>query len=99
VALGEFIAYLATAGALGVVSSVILQLIKRLFPALAEVYAFAASMIAAVVISVAANLLLPMLPSFPPELEQFWPIVVWAAQQIWFYLMEQKPLIAIYRKT
>jgi len=95
--LAEFLAYLAAAGALGAVSSIVLQLIRRLWPALDEVYAFLASMIAAIAISVAANLLLPVLPSFPPEVKQFWPIVVWAAQQIWFYLMN-KAQISIYRR-
>jgi phage-related protein len=91
----EFVQYLATPAALGVVSSMVLQLIRRVWPQIDEGWAFLASVVAAVVISAIAMYLVPLLPTMPPEVEKLWPFVVWFFQQVWYWLMRDRA--AFYR--
>ena len=82
----EWLVWLGSAGALGVISSVVLTVIKLIFPALRDVYAKIASGVIAAIVSALALLLVPFLPQMPLWVEQFWPIVVWAVSQIWYEL-------------
>lgn len=83
----DSIRWLATAGALGIVSTYAVQVIKALFPQVKDKMTVIVSIVAAAVLSIAANLALPYLGTVPPQVEQFWPIVVWAVQQAWYQLI------------
>lgn len=78
----EFVVWLASSAALGAVSSLAFQLLKRAFPTLQDMYAKIGSVIFAAVLSVAAQYAVPLLPELPAWVEQLWPIVVWIWSQI-----------------
>ncbi len=80
----DSIRWLASAGVLGVVSSYIVVAIKAFFPEVQDKVSVIVSIATAAVLAILANLALPHLAQIPPQIEQFWPIVVWAVQQAWY---------------
>ena len=92
VSLENFLVYLANPVALAAVSSLALQVMKRLWPDIEEGKAFFASILCAVAMSVLAMFLLPYTPSLPVEAERLWPFVVWFMQQAWYWLMKDSAL-------
>ena len=82
--LAEFLMWLASAAAPGVVSSVIVDFIKAVWPSVEDKKAAAISIVVALVASAVALALQPYIGDIPPELEQVWPFIVWAVQQIWY---------------
>lgn len=91
----EFIRYIATPGSLGAISSVVLAIVRRVWPEIDEDLAFVASVALAALAYVLASFVLPMLPELPAELELYWPAVVFLMQQIWYWLMKER--VALYR--
>lgn len=81
---GEFIAWLCSSAALGVISSVVLTVIKKVFPSVADNVAKYASGILAAVVSAVALWLAPQLGQVPAWVSTVWPIIVWLAGQIWY---------------
>lgn len=92
----EFLRYVATPAAMGAVSSIVLAIVRRLWPEIQEGLAVVASLLVAVIAYGVAAYLLPLLPQLPPELELYWPAVVYLAQQIWYWLMKDR--VALYRQ-
>ncbi|OQC54968.1 MAG: hypothetical protein BWX54_02090 [Verrucomicrobia bacterium ADurb.Bin018] len=80
----EFVLYLGGGAALGAVSSVLLQGIKRLFPAVKDDVAKIVSVVLAGLIAGLAVAAKPYLSQLPAWVETAWPIVVWLASQIWY---------------
>lgn len=88
----EFVKWLAGTAALGAVSAFALQAIKALWPAVKDDMAKIASVVFAALASVAAQLLLPVVPQLPAEIEQFWPVIVWLwSQVIWGIWLKPEP--------
>ena len=90
----DFVLYLASPAALGVISSLVLQVIRKQWPQIDGQIAFVWSIGMALVFGVGATLLLPNLEQLPPEVEQYWPFVVWFMQQVWYWLMKERDAIA-----
>jgi len=88
----EWVLWLTTSAALGVVSSWILTAIKLAFPAVKDTVAKIASGLLAAVVCGLAIQVVPYLGQVPAWVEQFWPIIVWAASQIWYELTKPKEL-------
>ena len=86
----EFIAWLGTSAALGVMSSIFLTGLKAVIPSLADKTAKIVSVILAGIACVAAVILRPHLANLPPWIEAFWPTLVWVLQQVWFELTKPK---------
>ncbi len=80
----EWVLWLGTSAALGVISSVILTVIKKAFPAVQDKVAVIASVLLAAVVSAVAVLAAPYLDQLPPAVETFWPMIVWVAGQVWY---------------
>ena len=91
----DFVRYIGTPAALGVVSSIVLALMRRVWPNIDEGKAVVGSLLVAVVVYMIAAWLVPILPQLPPQLELYWPAIVYLAQQIWYWLMKDK--ISMYR--
>ena len=82
--LAEFLQWLATAAAPAVVSSLIVDFIKAVWPDVEEKKAAAVSIVVAMLASALALVAQPYIGDIPPELEQVWPLIVWAIQQLWY---------------
>ena len=95
--LEDFLRFLANPVSLGIVSSLALQVLRRLKPAIDERWAFLASVGFAVLAALIGTLLLPLAPTWPAELQVYWPIVVWFFSQVWFWIMKDQ--IALYVST
>jgi len=80
----EFVLWLGSSAALSVVSSLLLTIIRKVFPQIVEKWAIVASVLLAALASIAAMLLKPYLGVLPPFVEQLWPFVVWIVQQLWY---------------
>ena len=87
----QFFVMLASAGGLGIVSSVALTLIKLVFVGLENEYAVLGSVFAATVISMLARAALPFVENIPIEVALYWPPLVWLAQQIWYVVTKAEP--------
>ncbi len=86
----EWVLWLASSAALGVVASYLLTLIKMVFPAVKDTVAKIASGLLAAVICGLAVQILPYLGQVPAWVETYWPILVWAVSQIWYELTKPK---------
>jgi hypothetical protein len=86
----EFLAWLAAPAVLGVLSSFIVTAIKAFWPSVADRVAVLVSIIVAAVLSVGAGLALPYVGRIPPEIAAYWPIVTWAASQLWYELTKKR---------
>jgi hypothetical protein len=86
----EFLAWLAAPAALGIVSSFIVAAIKAFWPTVADRVAVLVSIVVATVLSVGAKFALPYIGSIPPEIVAWWPVVVWAAGQLWYELTKKR---------
>lgn len=84
--LPEFVAFIAGASSLGVVSSILLTLIRLLVPKIDADIAMLSSFFVAVLFSVIARAIMPFVTELPPGVGEYWPAVVWLAQQVWYYL-------------
>ena len=78
----EFVIWLASAAALGVVSSVLVQLIKAVFLAVQDTKAKIVSVLAACALSILAQLAVPFLPEVPAWVDQLFPTIAWLWSQI-----------------
>ena len=87
---GEFVLWLGTSAALGVVSSVLLTLVKWAIPSVTDNIAKIASGLLAGLVCGLAVLVKPYLANLPAWVEVYWPIVVWVAGQIWYILTKPK---------
>ncbi len=86
----EFFRNLATIAGAGVAASYVMQLVKLIFPRVADEIAVRVSVIVAGVIALGAYLLLPYLQNLPPIIGQIWPVLSWLASYIWFELVLKK---------
>lgn len=82
----EFVRYIGTPAALGVVSSVVLTIIKKFAPQVQEFLAFGLSLIVAALAYIVAAWAVPLLPQLPAQFELYWPAVVFLAQQLWYWI-------------
>lgn len=82
--LPEFIMFLASSVGLAATSSVLLQVLKLYVPTLQNNVARAASAVAAFLVCLAANVMVPYIPNIPAPFLQYWWLVVWLVGQIWF---------------
>lgn len=82
--LPEFIVFLGSSAGLAATSSVLLQVLKLYAPSLQNNAARAASAVAAFVVCLGANTMIPYIPNIPEPFLQYWWIVVWLVGQIWF---------------
>ncbi len=89
----EFLAWLAAPAALGIVSSWAVTAIKLFWPRIADRWAVVASIVVAAVLSVGATVFLPYVSKLPPGLVAYWPIVVWAASQLWWQLTKIRKVV------
>lgn len=87
----EFMRWLASTAATGVVASYVVQAIKLVFPQVQDEVAVRVSVIVAAVVALAAYLVLPYMQQLPPVVEQIWPIIAWLASYIWFEIVLKKP--------
>ena len=94
----DFVKYLGSAAALAAVSSILLQLLRKVRPAVDENIAFVLSILFAAVIAIGAKMAIPYLGELPPEIENFWPVIVWAIQQVWWRIFHTANF-SIYRKA
>ena len=85
----DFLKWLATAAALPVVSSYVVDLIKYLAPEVEDRLAVLVSIAVAALASVLGIVAQPYLADIPSEVETFWPIIVWAIQQAWYQLFNK----------
>lgn len=92
----DLVKYLGSAAALAAVSSILLQLLRKAWPKVDENIAFVLSILFAAGISIGAKATIPYLSKLPPEVEDAWPVVVWALQQVWWRLFHTAN-ISIYR--
>lgn len=87
-----FVSWLASAAALGAISSFLFQALKALFPALKDDYAKIGSVVFAALLNVAAQQVLPILPTLPAWIEQLWPVMTWLwSQVVYELLVKPKP--------
>lgn len=87
-----FLEWLAVPATLGVVSSWLTEAIKKVFVNVEDRVAAVVSIAVAAVLSIVAKLALPYANQIPPEIAAYWPIVVWAASQLWYtWTKERKP--------
>ncbi len=86
-----FVTWLATPAALAVVSSLVVQVLKKVYPSIQQQLAVAVSVAVAAVLSVVAMYALPWVKTLPPDVERLWPVVVWALQQLYYQLFGQTP--------
>lgn len=86
--LGELVLFLASTGAIGVVSTYVTQGIKKLFPMVADEIAVRVSVIVAAVVSLCAFLALPYMRQLPPIVEQVFPVLAWLVSYIWFQVIK-----------
>jgi len=96
--LQEFVALVASAGFLGTLASVLLTLIRIAFPVIDEEYAMISSVLLAAVVSALARAILPFLDKLPAAVNDYWPIIVWLAQQVWFSLTKTSKFNGIARR-
>ena len=80
--IGEIVRYLADPAKLGAIAFVVMAIAKKLWPALADDWAWALSVVVAALVAVVAILLGPKIPALPPEVLAVWPVIVWAVSQI-----------------
>ena len=90
----DFVKYLATPAALGVVSSIAVALLRRVWPQIEEGKAVILSWAVAALAYLLGGQVLPLLPQLPPQVELYWPAVVWFCQQVWYWLMKDKEVLA-----
>jgi hypothetical protein len=83
----DFIRALAAPAALGVISTYAMQVVKYLWPGVQERLAVVVSVFMAAAVSALATLLLPKMAGLPAQIEQFWPILAWAASQFWYQVI------------
>lgn len=88
--LSEFVLWLASAGALGAISSFLFQALKVLIPGLEDRWAKIGSVVFAAVLSVIAQQVVPLLPQVPEWVTQLWPMVVWLWQQLTYELIVKR---------
>ena len=91
--IGDFFRLLASVGGMGIVSSVLLTLIRVLIPSINNEYASLASIFMAVVISMSAQAVLPFVDNITAAVGQYWPMVVWLAQQLWYFLVKPDTMV------
>ena len=85
----DFLKWLATAAALPVVSSYLVDLIKYLRPEVEDQLAVLVSIAVAVLAGLLGIVAQPYLADIPAEVEQYWPLIVWAIQQAWYQLFNK----------
>jgi len=90
----ELVRWLASTAAAGVVASYAVQVIKLIWPKVADEIAVRVSVIVAAVVTLVAWLVLPYMQALPPVVGQVWPILSWLASYIWFELVLKKPKMA-----
>ena len=79
----EFVKYLAGPAALGAVSTVVMQIVKKFYPTVKDDIAFFVSIFVACAVGVMAHFLVPHLDKIPPEIGSLFFVAVWAASQVW----------------
>lgn len=82
--IAAFIAWVALTSNLAPMSSVLLQLIKRLNPGLENAKAMALSIVFSCMGCLVANIAQPYVADLPPIVNVIWPILWWALQQFWY---------------
>ena len=87
----EWVKWVASAGALGVISSFLVEFVKFVKPQIEDRVAVAVSILVAALCSGLALYTIPFLDGIPYQVELYWPIIVWAAQQLWFTLVKKRP--------
>ena len=88
----EIVRWLASTAAAGVVASYVTQVIKMIWPQVADEVAVRVSVIMAAVIALAAWLALPYMQQLPPVVGQVWPMVSWLVSYVWFeFVLKPKP--------
>lgn len=88
----DWVAMLAAVTSLGAVAAWITAIVKRLF-GIEGVQIRLLSAALAAIINVLATMAIPYLARMPPIVEQFWPVLVWIAGQIWYesaWVIQQK---------
>ncbi len=91
----SFLTWLVTPAALGIVSSVVLQLVKVAWPELEARWAFVASLVVAAAAAALASVVLPYMDQISPDILKFWYIIVWVAQQVWYNLFPGKSVFRV----
>ena len=94
-----WLTWLASAAALAPVGSVALQIIKQFLPQVESKLALSLSAMIAVVLSMGANMILPILPELPPNADVMFGMLQWLAGQVWYAWMGAEPTISLYRKV
>lgn len=88
----DWVKMLAAVGSLGAIAAAITAIVKRAF-GFEGVQIRLLSALLAAIINVLATLAVPYLGQLPPVIEQFWPVLVWIAGQIWYeseWIIRQK---------
>ena len=86
----DFVKWLASSAALGVLSSILLDVLKVVFPSLKANLAKYASVILAAVVSIVAQYAVTFLPQVPPWVEQIWPVIIWIWSQVWYEVKKSR---------
>jgi len=84
--LAALIMWLVSAEAIGIVSSLALAVIRKIWPSINEDYAWIAAILFAAVASAIARLAIPWIPQIPTWVNTLWPVIVLLGQQLWFYV-------------
>jgi hypothetical protein len=77
-----FVLWAASAGAFGVVTTFVMQQLKRWFPDLAELRAKVAAIVVAALFSIAATVAVPYLGRLPSWANQAWTILILIISQL-----------------
>ncbi len=88
----DWVKMLAALGSLGAIAAAITNIVKVLFGVEGWQIKVLSALLAAA-INVVATLAIPYLGRLPPIVEQFWPVLVWIAGQIWYegqWIVSQK---------
>ena len=79
----EWLTWLTTSVAWGVLSSKLIEVIKKLWPEIVDELALGLSLVGAVLIGYIAQALIPWAEGLP---EMAAALIVWLASQVWYYI-------------
>ena len=84
----EILKYIASPIGMGALAVVITHTIRKVWPMIDEQYAVVASFLVSLVLGLAAQTLIPYTGGLPPWFNDYWPLIYWAASQLWYWLLK-----------
>ena len=79
----QFVQYIVTPAGLGVVTTIVMQILQRWAPELKDDFAFIASVLLAALFGLLGYCFLPWMAALDPAIAKVvWPVLTWAANYV-----------------